>query len=370
MKLSAARDVLLKPLQAVIGVVERRQTMPILSNVLLVAKNGQLSVTATDLEVELVAEAEVEVETGGEITVSGRKFLDICRALPDGAAVNVAVSGDKLSVRSGRSKFSLATLPAAEFPSVEDIKATQTISVPQDVLARLIEKTHFSMAQQDVRYYLNGLLLETGGKHLRAVATDGHRLALCQAELEDAKLEEQQLIVPRKGVLELQRLLGGDSALDVELGSNHVRIQLDGIRFTSKLIDGRFPEYDRVIPQESSNQLSADREILRGALQRTAILSNEKYRGIRLIIRDNSVVLQAHNPEQEEAEEELEVAYSGDDIEIGFNVNYLLDAIGAVEGEQVNLSVVDSNSSCLIRQPDGDGGTSSDSKFVVMPMRL
>lgn len=365
MKLSAARDVLLKPLQAVIGVVERRQTMPILSNILLVTKNGQLSVTATDLEVELVAEAEVEVEAGGEITVSGRKLLDICRALPDGAMVNISLSGDKLSVKSGRSKFTLATLPAAEFPSIEDIKASQTIAVGQDVLARLIDKTHFSMAQQDVRYYLNGMLLETGGKHLRAVATDGHRLALCQVELDGDPLDEQQVIVPRKGVLELQRLLGGESMLDVELGSNHVRIQLDGIRFTSKLIDGRFPEYERVIPEDSANQLTADREILRAALQRTAILSNEKYRGIRLIIRDNSVVLQAHNPEQEEAEEELEISYSGDDIEIGFNVNYLLDAIGAVEGEQVNLSVVDSNSSCLIRQPD-DGG----SKFVVMPMRL
>ena len=365
MKLSAARDVLLKPLQAVIGVVERRQTMPILSNVLLVARDGQLSVTATDLEVELVAEAEVDVEAGGEITVAGRKLLDICRALPDGATVNISVSGDKLSVRSGRSKFSLATLPAAEFPVVEDIKATQTIGVPQALLSRLIEKTHFSMAQQDVRYYLNGMLLETSGEHLRAVATDGHRLALCEGTLEGSKLAEQQVIVPRKGVLELQRLLGGESAVDIELGTNHVRIQLEGIRFTSKLIDGRFPEYERVIPKESSNQLSSDREILKGALQRTAILSNEKYRGIRLIIRDSAVVLQAHNPEQEEAEEELEVSYSGDDIEIGFNVNYLLDAIGAVEGDEVTLSVVDSNSSCLIRQPDNN-----DCKFVVMPMRL
>lgn len=363
--MSASRDVLLKPLQAVIGVVERRQTMPILSNVLLVAKQGQLAVTATDLEVELVAEVGVDVQAGGEITVSGRKLLDICRALPEGADVAVSVSGEKLHVRSGRSKFALATLPAGEFPSVEDIKASQTITVSQEVLARLIEKTHFSMAQQDVRYYLNGMLLETGGQHIRSVATDGHRLALCQAELDGAKLEEQQVIVPRKGVLELQRLLSGEGSVDVVLGANHVRIQLDGIRFTSKLIDGRFPEYERVIPRDSSNELRADGAVLRGGLQRTAILSNEKYRGIRLIIRDNAVVLQAHNPEQEEAEEELEVAYKGDDIEIGFNVNYLLDAIGAVDGEEVALSVVDSNSSCLIRAPETD-----DCKFVVMPMRL
>lgn len=365
MKLSASRDVLLKPLQAVIGVVERRQTMPILSNVLLVARDGELAVTATDLEVELVAQVNVDVQAGGEITVSGRKLLDICRALPDGSDVAVSVSGEKLHIRSGRSKFALATLPAAEFPSVEDIKASQSITVSQELLGRLIEKTHFSMAQQDVRYYLNGMLLETGGKHIRTVATDGHRLALCEAELDGEDLVEQQVIVPRKGVLELQRLMSGEGSVDVVLGANHVRIQLDGIRFTSKLIDGRFPEYERVIPKDSSNEVRAGREVFRGGLQRTAILSNEKYRGIRLIIRDDALILQAHNPEQEEAEEELEVSYSGDDIEIGFNVNYLLDAIGAVDGDDVALSVVDSNSSCLIRAPEKD-----DCKFVVMPMRL
>jgi DNA polymerase-3 subunit beta len=324
-----------------------------------------LAITATDLEVELVASAEVNVETEGEITVSGRKLLDICRALPDGADINISVSGDKAVVRSGRSKFSLVTLPAAEFPTVEDIKAGQTIEVDQATLARLIEKTHFSMAQQDVRYYLNGMLLETAGNHLRAVATDGHRLALCEAELDGASLDEQQVIVPRKGVLELQRLMSGEGSVNLELGPNHVRIELEGIRFTSKLIDGRFPEYDRVIPKESSNELSADRAMFKGALQRTAILSNEKYRGIRLIIRDSGVVMQAHNPEQEEAEEELEVEYGGEDIEIGFNVNYLLDALGAINSDSVTLSVMDSNSSCLIRQPGKD-----DCKFVVMPMRL
>jgi DNA polymerase-3 subunit beta len=365
MKLSAARDVLLKPLQAVIGVVERRQTMPILSNVLLVARNGELLVTATDLEVELVARTDVEVESGGEITVSGRKLFDICKALPDDTVVHIAVSGEKMSVRAGRSKFSLATLPAAEFPTVEDIKAGQTITVDQDVLGQLIEKTHFSMAQQDVRYYLNGMLLEARDSHLRAVATDGHRLALCQAALDGGAVTEQQVIIPRKGVLELQRLLGGEGAVDIQLGENHVRIQIGGIRFTSKLIDGRFPEYERVIPRESSNELKADKSVLRSALQRTAILSNEKYRGIRLVIRDSGVVLQAHNPEQEEAEEEVEVEYAGEDLEIGFNVNYLLDAIGAVDGESVTVSVTDSNSSCLIRQPGND-----DQKFVVMPMRL
>jgi DNA polymerase-3 subunit beta len=364
MKFSVAREALLKPLQAVNGVVERRQTMPILSNVLLITKDDQLSVTATDLEVELVAQADVETEAGGEITVSGRKLLDICRALPEGVVLEISASGEKLAVRAGRSRFNLATLPAAEFPVVEDIKAGQSISVSQEVLGRLFDKTHFSMAQQDVRYYLNGLLLETGDGQLRAVATDGHRLALCQADV-DGKLDEQQVIVPRKGVLELQRLMTGDGDLNIELGSNHIRIQLDGIRFTSKLIDGRFPEYERVIPKESANELKADRGALQGALQRTAILSNEKYRGIRLVIRDSGVTLQAHNPEQEEAEEELEVEYGGEDIEIGFNVNYLLDALGAVESGEITLSVQDSNSSCLIREPGND-----DCKFVVMPMRL
>ena len=365
MKFTVAREALLKPLQAVIGVVERRQTMPILANVLLVAKDGKVAVTATDLEVELVANAEVEIEGPGEVTVPGRKLLDICRALPEEAQLSIALSGEKLGIKSGRSKFTLTTLPAVDFPTVEDINAEQTLGLPQATLGRLLDKTHFSMAQQDVRYYLNGLLVETDGKYLRAVATDGHRLALCQVELASKKMPEQQVIVPRKGVLELQRLMSGEGDVDLQLGSNHIRIELDGIRFTSKLIDGRFPEYERVIPQETSNRLSADRELFKGALQRTAILSNEKYRGIRLIIRHSGIVLQAHNPEQEEAEEEFEVDYKGDDIEIGFNVNYLLDALGVIESEQVTLSVVDSNSSCLLREPGNE-----DCKYVVMPMRL
>ncbi|MGH8192914.1 MAG: DNA polymerase III subunit beta [Woeseiaceae bacterium] len=369
MKLTAGREALLKPLQAVIGVVERRQTMPILANVLLVAKKGKVSITATDLEVELVASMEADVSGSGEVTVPGRKLLDICRALPENAEVLISLSGEKLTLRSGKSRFSLTTLPAAEFPTVEDIKSGSPLQLPQASLARLLEKTHFSMAQQDVRYYLNGLLLETGSQHLRAVATDGHRLALCQVELDNAKkldLESgKQVIVPRKGVLELQRLMTGEGQLSLELGSNHIRIQLDGIRFTSKLIDGRFPDYERVIPQVSGNALTADRQLFRGALQRTAILSNEKYRGIRLVIKNNNVVLQAHNPEQEEAEEELEVVYDGDDIEIGFNVNYLLDALGAIESDSVSLAVVDGNSSCLLREPGND-----NCKYVVMPMRL
>ena len=367
MKLSIGREALLKPLQAVIGVVERRQTMPILANVLLVAKSGQVSITATDLEVELVAGAEANVQNSGEVTVPGRKLFDICRALPEHAEISISLNGEKLALRSGKSKFSLATLPAAEFPTVDDINAGESLELPGASLAKLLEKTHFSMAQQDVRYYLNGLLLESGKKYLRAVATDGHRLALCQVELTAKGVPEKQVIVPRKGILELQRLMGavGDGDLTIELGSNHIRIQLPGIRFTSKLVDGRFPEYERVIPKDTGNQLSADRQLLKGALQRTAILSNEKYRGIRLVIKKGNVTLQAHNPEQEEAEEDVEVTYDGEDIEIGFNVSYLQDALGAIESDEVTLSVVDGNSSCLMREPGND-----DCKYVVMPMRL
>jgi DNA polymerase III subunit beta len=364
MKISAEREAILAPLQAVIGVVERRQTMPVLANVLLVAKGGRLSVTATDLEVELVASAEVSVSQGGEITVPGRKLLDICRALPDHATVTLSVEGEKALIRSGRSRFSLSTLPASEFPTIEEINAQQTLRLTQADLHRLIEKTHFSMAQQDVRYYLNGMLLETDAKVIRTVATDGHRLAYCQNDL-STKATAQQVIVPRKGVLELQRILGQEGDVDLAIGTNHVRAEIAGIRFTSKLIDGRFPEYGRVIPANPPKIVKADRDTLRSALQRAAILSNEKYRGIRLGLKPNTIVIQAHNPEQEEAEEELEVSYDGEAMEIGFNVNYLLDALAAVDTEEVELGLTDSNNSCLVTATGPSGA-----KYVVMPMRL
>jgi len=256
-------------------------------------------------------------------------------------------------------------LPAAEFPLVEEINAQQTLTVGQSEFRRLIEKTHFSMAQQDVRYYLNGLLLETEGRSLRAVATDGHRLALCEMTLEEGAKSTQQVIVPRKGVLELQRTLGTEGTIELVIGTNHIRAQIGAIRFTSKLIDGRFPEYGRVIPANPARKVEADRESLRQALQRTAILSNEKYRGIRLTAKPETLVIQAHNPEQEEAEDHVEVSYSGEEVEIGFNVNYLLDALGAIDTEKVEIGLTDSNSSCLIHSP---GATHT--RYVVMPMRL
>jgi len=365
MKLTAAREELLAPLQSVIGVVERRQTMPVLANVLLSARENRLSITGTDLEVELVASSQVSVQQPGDITVPGRKLLDIFRSLPEGVSVTFSTEGERVSVRAGRSRFTLSTLPAADFPVVEEINAQQTLTFAQGEFRRLIDKTHFSMAQQDVRYYLNGLLIETEGKSLRAVATDGHRLALCEMEIEGKAKASQQVIVPRKGVLELQRILGTEGTIELGIGTNHVRAQIGDIRFTSKLIDGRFPEYGRVIPASPTKRVEADRETLRQALQRTAILSNEKYRGIRLTVKEDLLTLQAHNPEQEEAEDQVEVPYKGDEVEIGFNVNYLLDALSAIEGDKVEIGLTDSNSSCLVHAP---GVTHT--RYVVMPMRL
>ncbi len=365
MKLTAPREEILATLQSVIGVVERKQTMPVLSNVLISARNNRLSMTGTDLEVELIHTRELAVAQAGEITVPGRKFLDIVKALPDGVEMTIATEGDRVVIRAGRSRFTLTTLPAAEFPLVDELNTQQTLKLAQVEFKRLIDKTHFSMAQQDVRYYLNGMLLEAEGKELRAVATDGHRLALCETVLETPAKSRQQVIVPRKGVLELQRILGTDGEIELEIGTNHVRAQIGGIRFTSKLIDGRFPEYGRVIPANASRIIDADRDTLRHSLQRTAILSNEKYRGIRLNIKPGLLTLQAHNPEQEEAEDQIEVGYTGEEIEIGFNVNYLLDALGAIDTDRVHIGLTDSNSSCLVT-----AANSNSARYVVMPMRL
>jgi len=365
MKLSASREQLLGPLQSVMGVVERKQTMPVLANVLLVARNGRLAVTGTDLEVELVASTELAVQTPGEVTVPGRKLLDIVRTLPEKTTVAISREGEKVVIKAGRSRFTLSTLPAAEFPVVEDVHAKQTLKVARQAMHQLIDKTHFAMAQQDVRYYLNGTLLECTGEAIRAVATDGHRLSLCEAKLAAPVAGTQQVIVPRKGVLELQRSLVGDGDIELSIGSNHIRVEIGDIRFTSKLIDGKFPEYGRVIPSAPAAVLTASRAALRQALQRTAILSNEKYRGVRLNFAANLLTIQAHNPEQEEAEDQVEVEYSGPAMEIGFNVTYLLDALAAVDSDNVEIGLTDGSSSCLIRPP-GDANT----KYVVMPMRL
>jgi DNA polymerase-3 subunit beta len=365
MKVSAARESLLAPLQSVIGVVERRQTMPVLANVLLVARGDKLTVTGTDLEVELVAASNVTVQQAGDVTVPGRKLLEIMRTLPEKATVSLVREAERVVVKAGRSRFTLSSLPASEFPVIEEINSKQVIRVARAAFRRLIEKTHFAMAQQDVRYYLNGTLIETSGTTLRAVATDGHRLSMAETELSEAAATSQQVIVPRKGILELQRILAGEGELELSIGSNHVRAQIGDIRFTSKLIDGKFPEYGRVIPAKPPHTMSAGRDLMRQALQRTSILSNEKYRGVRLTFGENSLTIQAHNPEQEEAEDQIEVSYSGAPLEIGFNVTYLLEALAAIDVDTVDVSVTNSDSSCLIRAP-GDNSV----KFVVMPMRL
>jgi DNA polymerase-3 subunit beta len=366
MKFKIQRDDLLNALQQIIGAVEKRQTMPALSNVLIKATSDSLSLTSTDLEIELVTHLKMIIDEAGEITVPARKLLDICKALPGDSDVNFSINGEKAVVQSGRSRFSLVTLPASDFPSLDEISAGSEFELPQNTLKDIIDKTSFAMAQQDVRYYLNGLMLEVSSKVLRAVATDGHRLAYCEKETDCELTDIKQVILPRKGVLELVRLLGStEDKVKVMLGSNHLRVELDNIRFTSKLIDGRFPDYNRVIPDDGNCILTADRDVLRQALVRASILSNEKYRGIRLILEENLVKLQAQNPDQEEADVEVEVDYKGDSLEIGFNVNYMIEALNVTDANIVQATFRDSNSSCLLTFPD-----LKDCKYVVMPMRL
>ena len=366
MKFTIQREDFLKPLQQVIGVVERRQTLPVLGNVLINASKKQIKLTATDLEVELQAQVTVPVTETGDITLPARKLLDICRTLPEEAQLDISVKKDRALVRSGKSRFTLSTLPATEFPVIDKIKSAKRITLPQNKLHELIERTAFSMAQQDVRYYLNGLMLEPVNGILRAVATDGHRLAMCEIEADTGDSNGEQVIVPRKGVQELHRLLeDNDEPVTVEVGSNHIRITTGELRFTSKLIDGRFPDYTRVIPKNADKQLLVNRDLLRQALTRTSILSNEKYRGIRLDVSENNIKIQAHNPEQEEAIEEIDATYSEEDLVVGFNVTYILDVLNVLESSEVAVSLSDANSSALINQPGTD-----DCRYVVMPMRL
>ena len=269
-------------------------------------------------------------------------------------------------MQAGRSRFSLASLPANDFPSVDEVEATERVSVPETALKELIERTAFAMAQQDVRYYLNGLLFDLRDSALRCVATDGHRLALCEANLDGGAGSKRQIIVPRKGVQELQRLLeGGDRTLELELGRSHIRVKRDDVTFTSKLIDGKFPDYEAVIPIGADREVRIDREVLRAALQRASILSNEKYRGVRVEVSPGQLKISAHNPEQEEAQEEVEADTHVDALAIGFNVNYLLDALGALRDEFVVLQLRDANSSALVR-----GADNQHARHVVMPLRL
>jgi DNA polymerase-3 subunit beta len=369
MRFTIQRENMLKPLQFVVGVVEKRQTLPVLSNVLLTAKDNTLALTATDLEVEIVASTQLDIADKGEVTIPARKFVDICRALPEEAQMEVMFDADKdrVMIRSGKSRFTLSTLPVKDFPNIENVSGALEFSVPQRVLKLLIDKTQFSMAQQDVRYYLNGLLLEVSDQVVKTVATDGHRLSYCEQDVDVSPAQRQQVILPRKGVMELAKILeDSEEEAQVIIGSNHIRVNVEGIQFTSKLIDGQFPDYDRVIPKNGDKEVVADRHLLRQALVRTSILSNEKYRGIRLRLQSGLLQAQAHNPEMEEAEEEVEVNYQGSELEIGFNVNYLLDALAVINSNNVKMIYGDANSSCLIVSEESSDGC----KYVVMPMRL
>jgi DNA polymerase-3 subunit beta len=366
MKFNILREELLPALQIVNGVVERRQTLPILSNLLMVAEKDRITLTATDMEVELVVSINKSVDIAGEITLPARKLLDICRTLPEKAQLNLEENGERVLLTSGKSRFTLATLPAKEYPVTEPIQTNAEFTISQKVLKNLLDRTAFAMAQQDVRYYLNGLLLELDKGNLRAVATDGHRLALCNAETNYQGEEPLQIIVPRKGVTELIRVLhDAPEEIAIEISTNHIRVDLGNLQFTSKLIDGKFPDYNRVIPQASDTPIIARKELLRQGLTRASILSNEKYRGVRIILDKDRLRALAHNPEQEEAEEEIEVSYKGNDLEIGFNVSYLLDALNIIKTDDVQLTISDPNSSCLILAV-GD----TECKLVVMPMRL
>ena len=366
MEITIKRNKLLPLLQTVNGVIERRQPLPILVNFLLNVTEDEISMTGSDMEVELISSVKLKSAEKMEATLPARKLYDICRALPEDATIKIKVNGDKAQVQSAKSRFTLSTLPAHEFPIIEMQETTAEFSISQQTLKELLEKTAFSMAQQDVRYYLNGLLLELESGQIRAVATDGHRLALCDIDNNVKTKEKLQIIVPRKGVMELIRLLeNSDDKVKVTVSNNHIRVVFDQLVFTSKLIDGKFPDYDRVIPETGESPVIADREKLRQSLTRASILSNEKYRGVRIILEKGKLRALAHNPEQEEAEEELDVDYDGQNLEIGFNVSYLLDALGIIKTKKAKIAIKDPNSSCLLL-PDNEEAC----KYVVMPMRL
>ncbi len=365
MRFSTVREPLLEALQKVAGVIERRSTLPILANVLLRVDDGRLTLVGTDLEVELITAIDVEGERG-ETTVPARKLLDICRLLPTGTPIQCRLQdGKTLEVKAGRSRFALATLGTENFPEFRLQGEETATAIHSETLQRLLAKTMYAMALQDVRYYLNGLLLELDGEAVRAVASDGHRLAFSEAQLETPVEGVHQPILPRKGVQELARLLDGDATVDIRLTANAIRLALPDTVFSAKLIDGRYPDYRRVFPSEVSRILTADRQTLKEAISRVSILSNEQYRGIRLDVGPGRLRLSAHNPEQEEAEEELEVSYDGEPFSVGFNAAYLTDAVTHLDADTIRLSFADPNFSCLAEDPE-DPGT----RFIIMPMRL
>jgi DNA polymerase-3 subunit beta len=361
------RNALLTALTAVVGVVERRHTLPILSNLLLEKKGGKLTFLATDLELQVSTQLE-NAGTGEDfaITIAARKLFDIVRALPDSAKVKLDTKDSQVVVSAGKSRFTLQTLPAADFPRVETGAGLgAAIRLPQKTLKRLLQLVQFAMASQDIRYYLNGMLLVLEGKQLRVVATDGHRLSYAETQLE-AEAEAREVIIPRKTVVELSKLLSDvDDPVELRIGTNQVTITLPGTELVTKVVDGKFPDYQRVIPVNQPRHLKANRQNVMQALQRAAILSNEKFRGVRLVMSENTLGIVCNNNEQEEAADEIEVSYDGEPLDVGFNVTYLLDGLGAVGSEEIILSLADANSSMLLTS-EGEAGF----KYVVMPMRI
>ena len=366
--LKAAQEKVLAALQAVSGIVERRHTLPILANVLLRKTGGEVEFTTSDLEIQVRTRAELDGDAGSfATTVGARKLIDILRSLPADQMVTLSASANKLTLAGGKSRFTLQTLPADDFPLVQEAADFGPVfSVPQKTLKALINQVHFAMAVHDIRYYLNGILFVAEGASLTLVATDGHRLALAQAQL-STEIPKQEVILPRKTVLELQRLLkeDDDSPIELRFAGNQAKFAFSGMEFVTKLVEGKFPDYNRVIPKTHKNHVTLGRVPLLAALQRAAILTSEKFKGVRLNLEPGSLRIASSNAEQEEAKEEIEIDYAGDSIEIGFNVTYLMDALANMSQEMVTLSLQDANSSALMTIPEQSGF-----KYVVMPMRL
>jgi DNA polymerase-3 subunit beta len=371
--LKAAQEKVLSALQVVAGIVERRHTLPILANVLIRKTGASVEFTTSDLEIQVRTASQLDGDDGNyAVTVGAKKLIDILKSLPSDQTVSLTANQAKLTLQAGKSRFTLQTLPAEDFPLVQEaVDFGPAFSVPQKTLKSLIGQVHFSMAVHDIRYYLNGILFVAEGKTLTLVATDGHRLALAQATL-DVEMPKQEVILPRKTVLELQRLLkddgkGSDEKQQIEMrfAGNQAKFNFGGLEFVTKLVEGKFPDYNRVIPKNHKNHITLGRAALLSSLQRAAILTSEKFKGVRLNVSPGTLGIASSNAEQEEAKEELEIDYGGDAFEIGFNVGYLMDVLANMGQDMVTVSLHDSNSSALITNPEIEGF-----KYVVMPMRI
>ena len=367
MKFTIPRETLLTPLQQVVGVIEKRQTMPILSNVLMTFGEGWIELTGTDLEIQLVARAQTDMTVSGSVTVPAKKLLDIIRLLPDRSPLQIECKEDRFSIRCGGGRYTLATLPVENYPAFDSGASELEVLVPADALRTALDKTMFAMAQQDVRYYLNGILLDLEGATLRTVSSDGHRLALYQETFEAPFASNRQVIIPRKGVQELARLLAdADDTLTIRIAPNTIGVDLGAISFSAKLVEGRFPDFRRVLPSELNRFYKVDRDELKRALTRVSVLSDEKIKTISLEISDDGVMqLKTHKSEQEDAEEQLSVDAEGGGVSVGFNAHYLLDAVNNVDSDVAKLSFTESASSCLI-----EDAVDTRFKSIVMPMRL